>query len=43
MDKSMADVFARGFNRAIVIGSDVPDLPGAFIDESFAADNISCF
>ena len=33
----MADAFAGGFDRAIVVGSDVPDLPEAFMQESFAA------
>ena len=37
MAKSITDAFAQGSDRAIVIGSDVPDLPAAFIDESFAA------
>ena len=37
MARSITDAFAQGFDRAIVIGSDIPDLPGAFIQESFAA------
>jgi len=37
MKNGMMDSFAQGFDRAIVIGSDIPDLPGAFIQESFAA------
>lgn len=37
MKNGMVDSFAQGFDRAIVIGSDIPDLPGAFIQESFAA------
>jgi rSAM/selenodomain-associated transferase 1 len=36
MKNGMLDSFARGFDQAIVIGSDIPDLPGAFIRESFA-------
>jgi len=37
MKNGILDSFARGFDRAVVIGSDIPDLPGAFIRESFAA------
>ena len=37
MARSTSDAFAQGFDRAIVIGSDIPDLPGAFIKESFDA------
>ena len=37
MKNGMVDSFAQGFDRAIVIGSDIPDLPGPFIQESFAA------
>jgi rSAM/selenodomain-associated transferase 1 len=37
MARSITDAFAQGFDRAIVIGSDIPDLPQAFIQESFAA------
>jgi len=37
MKNGMVDSFAQGFDRAIVMGSDIPDLPGAFIQESFAA------
>jgi rSAM/selenodomain-associated transferase 1 len=37
MARSITDAFAQGSDRAFVIGSDVPDLPGAFIRESFAA------
>jgi rSAM/selenodomain-associated transferase 1 len=37
MKNGMADSFQQGFDRAIVIGSDMPDLPGAFILESFSA------
>jgi hypothetical protein len=36
MKNGMVDSFAQGSNRAIVIGSDIPDLPGAFIQESCA-------
>ena len=37
MKNGMADSFAQGFDPVIVIGSDIPDLPAAFIQESFAA------
>ena len=29
--------FTKGFNRVLLIGSDLPDLPGEIIDEAFAA------
>jgi rSAM/selenodomain-associated transferase 1 len=37
MARSITDAFAQGSDRAVVIGSDVPDLPEAFVQESFAA------
>ena len=37
MKNGMTDSFAQGFDPVIVIGSDIPDLPVAFIRESFAA------
>ncbi|UCE34605.1 MAG: TIGR04282 family arsenosugar biosynthesis glycosyltransferase [Deltaproteobacteria bacterium] len=37
MKNGMTDSFAQGFDPVIVIGSDIPDLPVAFIQESFAA------
>jgi len=37
MKNGMMDSFAQGFDPVIVIGSDIPDLPVAFIRESFAA------
>jgi rSAM/selenodomain-associated transferase 1 len=37
MKNGMVDSFAQDFDPAIVIGSDMPDLPGAIIQESFAA------
>lgn len=29
--------FAQGFNRVVLIGSDLPDLPGEIIDEAFVS------
>jgi rSAM/selenodomain-associated transferase 1 len=37
MKNGMIDFFAQGFDPVIVIGSDIPDLPVAYIRESFAA------
>jgi rSAM/selenodomain-associated transferase 1 len=37
MKNGMMDSFAQDFDPVIVIGSDIPDLPLAFIQESFAA------
>ena len=37
MKNGMTDSFAQDFDPVIVIGSDIPDLPLAFIQESFAA------
>lgn len=31
------EAFSRGFDRVVLIGSDVPDLPGEIIDETFAS------
>jgi len=36
MEQCLAHAFSNGFDRAVVIGSDVPDLPGEIIDESLA-------
>ena len=37
MKNGMVDSFTQGFDPVIVIGSDIPDLPVAYIRESFAA------
>jgi rSAM/selenodomain-associated transferase 1 len=37
MDRCFSEVFSAGVNRAILIGSDVPDLSMAIIDEAFAS------
>jgi rSAM/selenodomain-associated transferase 1 len=37
MEHCLSQVFSAGVNRAILIGSDLPDLPMALIDEAFAA------
>jgi len=37
MEQCLANAFSSGFKRAIVIGSDVPDLPAEITEESFAA------
>jgi len=37
MEQCFTSAFSDGFNRAVVVGSDVPDLPAEFIDKSFAA------
>lgn len=37
MKNGMMDSFAQGFDPVIVIGSDIPDLPTVFIQESIAA------
>jgi len=37
MKNGMVDSFTQGFDPVIVIGSDIPDLPAVFIQESFAA------
>jgi uncharacterized protein len=37
MKNALAETFAAGFDRAILIGSDLPDLPAIIIDESFDA------
>ena len=34
---ALADVFALGFERCVLIGSDTPDLPGKIIEEAFDA------
>ncbi len=35
MENALADTFAAGFNRAVLIGSDLPDLPSGIIDKAF--------
>ena len=35
MENALTDVFSRGVDQAILIGSDFPDLPAAIIDEAF--------
>ena len=35
MKNALAETFAAGFTRAVVIGSDLPDLPPEIIDEAF--------
>ncbi|MEE9913147.1 MAG: TIGR04282 family arsenosugar biosynthesis glycosyltransferase [Deltaproteobacteria bacterium] len=30
------DVFARGFERCVLMGSDIPDLPSAFVNDALA-------
>jgi len=37
MKNGMMDSFAQGFDPVIVIGSDIPDLPAVFIQESIVA------
>ena len=37
MENSLAEAFAQGFNRAIIIGSDSPDLPEELIHEAFSS------
>jgi uncharacterized protein len=37
MGNAFQEVFSRGFDRALLIGSDIPDLPNQFIDEALAA------
>lgn len=36
MKNSFLEAFARGYRRVVVIGSDIPDLPGVFIKEAFS-------
>ena len=35
MANALADTFTQGFKRAVLIGSDLPDLPPGIIDEAF--------
>lgn len=37
MKNTFAEVFSEGCEKAVLIGSDVPDLPGALIDRAFTA------
>ncbi len=37
MEHSFSQVFSAGFGRAVLIGSDLPDLPLDIIDEAFAS------
>ena len=35
MENALADTFAAGYERAVLIGSDLPDLPSRIIDTAF--------
>nr|WP_319393792.1 TIGR04282 family arsenosugar biosynthesis glycosyltransferase [uncultured Desulfobacter sp.] len=35
MENALADTFAAGYDRAVLIGSDLPDLPPGIIDTAF--------
>ncbi|MRR07926.1 MAG: glycosyltransferase, partial [Deltaproteobacteria bacterium] len=37
MKNAFRDVISRGSTRAVLIGSDIPDLPQSFIDEAFTS------
>ena len=37
MKNAFGDVFSQGSTRAVLIGSDMPDLPHSFIDEAFTS------
>lgn len=37
MDRAFSVCFARGFAAVVLIGSDVPDLPGEVVEEAFSA------
>jgi len=39
MKNGFIQAFARGYRRVIIIGSDIPDLPGAFINDAFSSLN----
>ncbi len=39
MDNAFLQIFKLGFERAVLIGSDIPDLPGSFIQDAFTALN----
>ena len=36
MARAFADVFSRGIDQALIVGSDLPDLPGERIDQAFS-------
>nr|WP_319493230.1 TIGR04282 family arsenosugar biosynthesis glycosyltransferase [uncultured Desulfobacter sp.] len=36
MENALADTFAAGYERAVLIGSDLPDLPSGIIDSAFS-------
>jgi len=38
MKNAFASAFSEGFEKVILIGSDIPDLPKEIIDEAFASD-----
>ena len=35
MENCLRDAFSRGFHRAILLGSDIPDLPGEIVTDAF--------
>ncbi|WP_320042633.1 TIGR04282 family arsenosugar biosynthesis glycosyltransferase [uncultured Desulfobacter sp.] len=35
MENALADTFAAGYEKAVLIGSDLPDLPSGIIDKAF--------
>lgn len=35
MENCLRDAFSRGFHRVILIGSDIPDLPGEIVTDAF--------
>lgn len=35
MENCLRDAFSRGFQRAILVGSDIPDLPGEIVTDAF--------
>lgn len=37
MENAFKQIFSEGFSRAVLIGSDLPDLPAAVIEEAFKA------
>jgi len=37
MKNGFLDTFTRGFEKVVLIGSDIPDLPPSFIEEAFAS------
>jgi rSAM/selenodomain-associated transferase 1 len=36
MKNAFIDVFDEGFSRVVIVGSDIPDLPGKFLSQAFA-------